>query len=256
MEKNQLPIVGIICDQEIIGPHPFHIAGDKYIQAIVKASNCTPILIPALGNTPAIQQLITRLDGLLLTGGYSMVDPLHYQTTPADAETKLDTARDSTSLPLINAAIEHGVPLLGICRGFQEINVALGGSLHQKLHENGHYLEHRENKSLTLEQQYGESHSINLTENGKLANILGKTHTQVNSLHTQGVNNLAEHLSIEAFAEDGLVEAFSIDTAITFAMAVQWHPEWKVEENQDSTKLFQAFGQACRAKQNTRENNG
>jgi len=245
MKQAQLPIVGIICDREVIGPHPFHIAGEKYIKAISASSNCLPVLIPALADESMMDQLLDMFDGILLTGGYSMVDPIHYQKDAAESETKLDTARDNTSLPLIVKAIAQGVPVLGICRGFQEMNVALGGSLHQKLHENGYYFEHRENKALALEQQYGASHHVNVIADGKLADIVNQSVIEVNSLHTQGVNRLADSLTIEAIAEDGLVEAFSVSNSETFAMAVQWHPEWQVQNNPQSKQLFYAFGQAC-----------
>lgn len=245
MTQAHLPIVGIICDKEIIGPHPFHIAGDKYIKAISASSHCLPLLIPALADESSMEQLLSMLDGVLFTGGYSMVDPLHYQDEAAETGTKLDTARDNTSLPLVVKAVAQGIPVLGICRGFQEMNVAFGGSLHQKLHDNGHYFEHRENKALTLKQQYSASHHVNVIADGKLAGIVNEAVIEVNSLHTQGVDRLSEKLTIEAIAEDGLVEAFSVTNSESFAMAVQWHPEWRVEENQQSIQLFHAFGQAC-----------
>jgi len=256
MKHSKLPFVGIVCDKEIVGPHAFHIAGDKYIQAIVDGSNCIPLLIPAIAETTAFDQLLGSLDGILLTGGYSMVDPLLYQNEAADLETKLDTARDGTTMTLARKAIDAGIPILGICRGFQEINVALGGSLHQKLHENGHFIEHRENNELTLEQQYSSSHKINLTENGLLAKMLGANAINVNSLHTQGIDRLADNLTIEALAEDGLVEAFSVSDAVSFAIAVQWHPEWQFRNNNNSVNLFNAFGQACKSRQKMRDNNG
>lgn len=245
MKHAHLPVVGIICDKEIIGPHPFHIAGEKYIKAISATSHCLPLLIPAMADESTIDQLLTMLDGILLTGGYSMVDPLNYQREAAEEGTKLDVARDNTSLPLIVQAVAQGIPVFGICRGFQEMIVAFGGSLHQKLHENGHYFEHRENKALTLEQQYSASHHVEVTIGGKLASIVNKTVFDVNSLHTQGVDRLADNLTIEAVAEDGLIEAFSVTNSESFAMAVQWHPEWQVEKNEQSTQLFNAFGQAC-----------
>ena len=253
MTQAHLPIVGIICDKEIIGPHPFHIAGEKYIKAISNFSSCLPILIPALANEASLDQLLPMLDGILLTGGYSMVDPLHYQNEAAEEGTKLDTARDSTSLPLLVKAVEQGVPVFGICRGFQEMNVAFGGSLHQKLHKQSKYIEHRENKTLTLEKQYSASHPVKVTAGGKLASIVNKSTINVNSLHTQGVDRLANNLSIEAFAEDGLIEAFSVTDSDSFAMAVQWHPEWRVEDNPQSTQLFHAFGQACSARKKAKQ---
>ncbi len=256
MNQAKLPVVGVICDREIIGPHAFHIAGDKYLQALISTSNCLPLLIPALADEETLNQLMGMLDGILLTGGYSMVDPLRYQEEAAISGTKLDTARDNTSIPLVVKAVEQGMPVFGICRGFQEMNVAFGGSLHQELHQHAQFFEHREDKNVSLDEQYSDSHKVKLTTNGKLAEILGESAINVNSLHTQGVDHLANNLLIEAVAEDGLVEAFSVVSARTFAMAVQWHPEWKSTDNPYSTKLFHAFGQACLAKQITRENHG
>lgn len=255
MKQAHIPVVGIICDREVIGPHPFHVAGEKYIKAVSDSCGCLPLLIPALADETTLEQLLTMLDGVLLTGGYSMVDPLHYQDDAAEADTKLDNARDNTSLPLVVKAVSEGIPVLGICRGFQEMNVAFGGSLHQKLHENGHYFEHRENKALTLEQQYSASHHINVIVGGQFEKIVGKSMIEVNSLHTQGVDRLADGLTIEAIAEDGLVEAFSVANSKSFAMAVQWHPEWQVDKNQQSKLLFHAFGQAC-AERKVRNSNG
>ncbi len=253
MIKSDLPIVGVVCDREIIGPHSFHVTGDKYIQAISFASHCLPILIPALADKSAINQLLGMVDGVLLTGGYSMVDPLHYQVEPASTDTKLDRLRDNTSLPLIKGAIEQGVPIFGICRGFQEMNVALGGSLYQQLHTQGQYFEHRENKELSTDKQYASSHTVNLTAGGQLEKILQENSIEVNSLHTQGLDRLAKSLLIEAVSTDGLVEAISVADAKSFAMAVQWHPEWKVKNNESSLKLFHAFGQACEMKKAMKE---
>ncbi|TLU59928.1 gamma-glutamyl-gamma-aminobutyrate hydrolase family protein [Thalassotalea litorea] len=250
------PMVGVVCDLEIIGPHPFHIAGHKYINAVVDGSKCTPVLIPALGNLEQLNQLVTTLDGVLLTGGYSMVNPEHYDGAKPDPDTKLDADRDSTTLPLINMAIAAGVPILGICRGFQEMNVALGGTLHQKLHETGQYIEHREDKNLTLAQQYDLAHSVRLNSGGQLQTIFDSDTIEVNSLHTQGVDQLAPTLLPEAVAEDGLIEAFSVTDAQAFAIAVQWHPEWQFHNNVYSRKLFSAFGQACQHRQQVKNNHG
>lgn len=264
MNSSRLPVIGIICDQEVVGPHPFHIAGDKYIKALTATSNCLPILIPALADESTMNQLLDMVDGILCTGGYSMVDPLFYQNEKAPADTKLDIARDKTSLPLIQKAIKQGVPLLGICRGFQELNVALGGSLHQKLHETGQYIEHRENKDMTLAEQYDASHSINLIAGTPLAEIVNESSLSVNSLHTQGIDRLGEGLVINATAPDGLIEAISVEAATAFAVAVQWHPEWQVDKNSHNMKLFKAFAKSCEQRflsktanttSNKRENN-
>ncbi|MGB0936698.1 MAG: gamma-glutamyl-gamma-aminobutyrate hydrolase family protein [Colwellia sp.] len=245
MNFSKLPVIGVICDQEIVGPHPFHIAGDKYIKALTATSPCLPILIPALADESTMDQLLGMLDGLLCTGGYSMVDPLHYQNEQAPAETKLDKARDNTSIPLIKKAIAQGVPLLGVCRGFQELNVALGGSLHQKLHETNKYIEHREDKDKTLAEQYADSHEVELVAGSPLADLINQSTVMVNSLHTQGIDKLADGLMVNGVAPDGLVEAVSVKDAQAFAIAVQWHPEWQVEKNNQNLKLFKAFLRAC-----------
>lgn len=251
MTDSDLPIVGIICDYEKIGPHPIHSAGNKYVKAVVEAANCLPILLPTALNKTHLEQLLGNLDGVLLPGGYSMVDPLNYQTTPAVQGTKLDKARDNISFSMIKLAIELGIPLFGICRGFQEMNVALGGSLHQKLHQVGQFQEHREDKELVLEQQYAPSHDVAISVNGELNKIIGSTTIQVNSLHTQGVEQLSSKLFVEATSDDGLCEAFSVKNSLAFAIGVQWHPEWQVMDNNNNNnrKLFEAFGNACKARQ-------
>ncbi|WP_394172150.1 gamma-glutamyl-gamma-aminobutyrate hydrolase family protein [Thalassotalea litorea] len=250
------PLVGVVCDMEIIGPHPFHVAGHKYVNAIVNGSNCTPVLIPALGDLQQLEQLIHTLDGILLTGGYSMVNPEHYQGETPDPETKLDNERDNTTLPLVTMALDAGVPILGICRGFQEMNVALGGTLIQKIHENGQYIEHREDKNQSLHEQYDSAHAIELNPDGQLQTLFNNTSIDVNSLHTQGVKELAPGLISEAVAPDGLIEAFSVQQSKAFALAVQWHPEWKFHNNVYSRKLFSAFGQACQHRQQVKNNHG
>ncbi len=163
-----------------------------------------------------------------------------------NAKLPLDPQRDATTLPLIRAAIARGIPLFGICRGFQEINVTLGGSLHQAVQEAPGMMDHRDNPAHPLAVQYGAAHPITLSAGGLLARVLGAATIDVNSLHGQGIDRLADGLVVEARAADGLVEAISLASAAAFFLAVQWHPEWEVESNADSMKMFGAFGQACR----------
>jgi putative glutamine amidotransferase len=158
-----------------------------------------------------------------------------------------DPHRDAVTLPLANRALETGVPLLAVCRGFQELNVALGGTLHQKVHEVSGYHNHLENKDDPLDVQYGPSHPVHLAEGSLLRELAGSDTAMVNSLHSQGVAKLASGVSVEAVADDGLIEAFRVDEAPGFALAVQWHPEWMVMENEFSKAIFKAFGDACRA---------
>ena len=178
--------------------------------------------------------------------------PHHYAGPPSVPGTLHDPARDATTLPLIRAAVERGVPVLGICRGFQEVNVAFGGSLHQRVHEVPGYLDHRDDERQPLEVQYGPAHDVTLEPNGLLSRLAGAERVRVNSLHWQGIERLGPGLQVEARAPDGLIEAFRVAQAPSFALAVQWHPEWQVMSNAFSRALFAAFGAACRARASAR----
>lgn len=248
MSVERKPLIGISCCSEQIGLHPFNIVGEKYILGVVEGANGLPLLIPALGSSLDTEQLLELLDGIMFTGSPSNVEPHHYQGPVSAEGTKHDPKRDATTLPLIKAAIAKGVPVLGICRGFQEMNVAFGGTLHQRLYEVGGYIEHRESKDQPVDIQYGLSHEVQVEPGGLLYDIAGCSSAQVNSLHTQGVDKLAPGLQPEAKAPDGLIEAFSVSHASNFALGVQWHPEWKVKDNAFYLSIFQAFGDACRAR--------
>jgi putative glutamine amidotransferase len=246
-ETMRRPIVLVPACTRQIGVHPYHTAQFKYVDAVVLGADCAPLILPSLGAQTDFDSVLDLCDGIMLTGSPSNVHPSHYQQEVRDPALPQDAARDATTLPLIRAAIERGIPLLAICRGFQEMNVALGGSLHQAVHEVAGLHDHRENKEGTLEAQYAPAHDVNIVPGGRMAAILsGAASIRVNSLHGQGVARLAPGLVAEAHAEDGLVEAFSVSGAPGFTLALQWHPEWRVLENPDSMKLFSAFGTACR----------
>ena len=242
-----LPRVGLPTDHKQIGAHPFLAVGEKYVRAVVDGAGCLPLLVPTLDPVLPLRQLLDGLDGLLLTGAVSNIEPHHYSDESSYEGNLLDPRRDATNLPLIPLAIEMGVPLLAICRGFQEVNVALGGSLYQKVHEQPGFMDHRENKDDPLDVQYGPAHDVALVPGGLLATLVGDTQVTVNSLHGQGVRRLGEGLVVEAQAPDGLIEAFRHDGP-AFMLAVQWHPEWKVTENPFYLAIFRAFGDACRAR--------
>jgi putative glutamine amidotransferase len=163
-----------------------------------------------------------------------------------------DPARDATTLPLIRRAVQAGVPVLGICRGFQEMNVAFGGTLHQRLHEVPGYLDHRDDETQPLEVQYGPAHEVTLEPGGVLRTLTASERIRVNSLHSQGIERLGEGLAVEARAPDGVIEAFRVPAARRFALAVQWHPEWQVMSNPFSRALFATFGDASRERAQTR----
>jgi putative glutamine amidotransferase len=240
------PIIGIPADRRLLNSHWFHCVGEKYVNAVVQAADAVPVLVPALGDR-YLREWLVAFDGILFTGSPSNVEPHRYLGPKSAPGTWHDPERDATTLPMITGAVEAGLPILGICRGFQEINVALGGSLHQNLQDLPGNLDHREKKDQSLDEQYGPVHDIELVEGGILHKIAGTRHMKVNSLHAQGVERLAPTLVPEAKAEDGVIEAFRIDGAKAFALAVQWHPEWKVMENPFSRALFAEFGKAGRA---------
>ncbi len=242
------PIVILPSDVKHIGEQPFHVVGQKYILAVVQAAEAMPLLVPAIGDEIEIDDLLSAADGILLTGSPSNIHPSHFGQAIHNPALPLDTARDGLTLKLVRAAVDAGVPLLAICRGFQELNVAFGGSLHQAVQEQVGKRDHREPKDLPLAAQYAVSHAVNLVENGQLARIVGHEQMLVNSLHGQGIDRLGAGLSVEAHAPDGLVEAVHVDGAKAFALGVQWHPEWKVMENPQYLAIFKAFGAACKAR--------
>ncbi len=241
------PIVLVPACVRQIGDHPYHAAQMKYVDAVVVGADCAPLVLPALGDRLDLETMLAACDGIMLTGSASNVHPSHYEQTVYNPQLPQDLARDATVLPLIRAAVKRGIPVIAICRGFQEMNVALGGSLHQAVQEVEGKMDHRENPALPLEEQYGPAHPVFLTPGGMLARILGEVPCiPVNSLHGQGIDRLAEGIAVEAVAEDGLIEAFSVPASPGFALALQWHPEWRIADNPDSMKMFGAFGQACR----------
>ena len=239
------PLIGIPADRRMVGAHPFHMVGEKYARAVMEAAGAAPLLIPALAEELRFDELLERLDGLLFTGSPSNVEPHRYQGPPSDPGTLHDPARDATTLPLVRKAVAAGVPLFGICRGFQEMNVAFGGTLHQKVHEVQGFLDHRDDDTQPLEVQYGPAHDVTLEPGGVLRSLATSDRVQVNSLHSQGIERLGGELAVEARAPDGLIEAFRVAGAPSFALAVQWHPEWQVMSHAFSRALFAAFGKAA-----------
>lgn len=242
------PLVLVPACNRMVGLHPFHIAGKKYVDA-VRLAGCQPLIVPT-ATAEELDALLDLVDGVLLTGSPSNVHPSHFGEEVHDPSLPLDPDRDDWTLPLIPRALERGVPFFAICRGFQETNVALGGTLHQAVQEVPGHLDHRSPRDAeTAEAQYALAHPIDVVQGGLLERLLGPGRVQVNSVHGQGVKRLAEGLRVEALAPDGLVEAFTRPAAPGFNLAVQWHPEWKAADNPVSVKLFTAFGDACRRRQ-------
>ncbi|HWU27293.1 MAG TPA: gamma-glutamyl-gamma-aminobutyrate hydrolase family protein [Rhizomicrobium sp.] len=246
MTKHPL-IVGIPCDHRMVGKLAFHMAGEKYSLAVRDAMGCLPLLIPVLAPPIPAKEILQCVSGLLFTGSVSNVSPSRYGgAAPRDGVLQ-DERRDDTTLPLLDAAIAGGIPVLCLCRGFQELNVAFGGTLHQHIHEVDGRADHRDDPNAPLEMQYGPAHSVHVQPDGILARIAPEERFQVNSLHGQGIDKMSSSLHADAVAPDGTIEAVSMPAAKGFVLGVQWHPEWRWSENATSRAIFSAFGEAVRS---------
>lgn len=247
----RLPVVLVPACNRRLGAHPFHVAGQKYVDA-VRLAGALPLVVPS-ASVDELDALLDLADGLLLTGSASNVHPSHYGETVLDEALPQDRVRDDWTLPLIPRAIARGLPLLAICRGFQEMNVALGGSLHQAVQSVGPYRDHRAPAEAAVEVQYGPAHPVAVQAGGLLAQCLGVREVTVNSVHGQGIQRLADGLRVEALAPDGLIEAVSVMSPerSAFHLGVQWHPEWQAADNPVSMSLLRAFGAACQAYRDT-----
>ena len=240
------PIVGLPCDHRTLEGHPFDIAGEKYILAVRDGAQATPLLIPALDSPIPPADILAAVDGLLFTGSPSNVSPAFYGGPMPREGNIADPNRDRTTLPLIKAAIAAGIPTLCICRGMQELNVALGGTLFQHVHEEPGRLDHTAVHKKSVEEKYAPAHPVRIEAGGFLAKILRERSFPVNSLHAQAIDRLAPGLRVEALAPDDTIEAVSMPDAKGFLLGVQWHPEWRWSQNPQSRALFAAFGEAIR----------
>ncbi|HZB90419.1 MAG TPA: gamma-glutamyl-gamma-aminobutyrate hydrolase family protein [Stellaceae bacterium] len=240
-----VPVVGLPCCTRLQGEHQTHWVGEKYIAAVSDAAAALPLLVPALGERLTADEVLPRIDGLLLTGSRSNVEPHHYGGGSSAEGTLHDPQRDALTLPLIRAAVAADMPVLAICRGIQELNVALGGSLHQRVHEVAGRLDHRAPEGDAAVRYAHIAHAVRLAPEGMLLRLAGRQELIVNSLHAQGIDRLAPDLAIEATAPDGQIEAVRHNDA-AFVVGVQWHPEYRVLENPLGRALFAAFGEACR----------
>lgn len=240
----QRPLVGVIACRRQVEGHPAHMVTDKYLNAL-REYGMSPVLIP-VWEDGVDRVLIDRIDGLLLTGSYTNVNPSRYGVARSPENTREDLDRDAAALALIPSTLKRGLPLFGICRGFQEINVAFGGTLHQAVQQVPGLLDHREPEG-DRNVQYAPSHDLTIEPGGVLAGLYDQPTARVNSLHQQGVDRLGEGLRVEARAPDGLVEAMSVEGAKRFALAVQWHPEWQPREHPLYDALFEQFATACQS---------
>jgi putative glutamine amidotransferase len=234
-------IVGIPACAKTTSDMPFHQTPARYAQAVLGGAGALPVLVPPLGEP--MLGLLDHLDGLLVPGSPSNVHPNQYDGGDSETPDFHDQERDRTTLPLIRAAIARGMPVLAICRGIQELNVALGGSLIQRVHTLADRLDHRGGPG-PHETRYGPKHFIDVT--GSLARIVGAERIEVNSLHGQAIDRLGNGLVVEARAPDGTIEAVAMPSAAGWLLGVQWHPEWGFAQNPHSVAIFAAFGDACR----------
>ncbi|QHQ34108.1 gamma-glutamyl-gamma-aminobutyrate hydrolase family protein [Algicella marina] len=245
------PTVGIIGNTHLINDqYPAQAVGEHNISAVAEVTGALPLLVPALPSAADIPALLNTFDGFILPGGRPNVHPRFYGQEPTEAHGTFDENRDELVLPLIRAAVEHGTAILGICRGFQEFNVAFGGSLHPEIRDLPGRLNHRMPPDGTLEEKFEHRHVVSLSPGGVFARVFGADEVLVNSLHGQGIDEVGERIVVEGYAPDGTHEAIHVAGAPGFALAVQWHPEWRAGEDPVSRPLFEAFGAAlCRQKE-------
>lgn len=240
------PMVLVSADVKTMDGYNWHAAPETYLKAVANVSNAQPLIIPNLAEIGDFNSLLAKADGVLLTGSRSNVHPTLFEKTPSEKYEPYDPARDATTLHLLRAAIENGTPLLAICRGHQELNVALGGSLSTEIQEQDDVMDHRAPVHDDQDVRFKLAHTVKPTENGLLSKIVGSDPVSVNSLHRQAIDRLAEGLTIEAVADDETIEATSVTGAKAFALSVQWHPEYWAESENVSRQLFDYFGRVLR----------
>lgn len=242
-----LPIIAVPTDKRAFDHYTWHATPHQYLDAALTVGGVMPLLVPAMGDQLDLDALLDRVDGVMITGSRSNVHPTLYGQEATEANGPYDPDRDATSLPLIRKAIERGVPLLAICRGIQEMNVALGGSLAAEIQDREGAMDHRMRESDSQDERFAIHQPVTIKEGSCLAGIFGAGDLKINSLHRQAVDRLGERLQVEAVAPDGTVEAVSVKDAKGFAIGVQWHPEYWATSDDASKRLFQAFGDAVRA---------
>ena len=243
-----IPIVLVAADFKEIDGYRWHATAETYLKAIVNGLGGIPLILPSLGEAIDLDAVLDRVDGVLLPGSRSNVHPSRYGEDPTQAAEPYDPRRDSTTLPLIRKTLQCGVPLFAICRGMQELNVALGGTLIPEVHEVAGRHDHRAPTSTDQDARFAIRQDVRIEPGGTLAGVLGEGTVRVNSLHRQALGRLAPNLAVEATAPDGTVEAVRVTDSAGFAIGVQWHPEYWVETDVPSSKLFAAFGRAVRAR--------
>ncbi|NNU80046.1 gamma-glutamyl-gamma-aminobutyrate hydrolase family protein [Halovulum dunhuangense] len=241
------PVVGIIGNRHMVNDeYPAQAVGLSNLEAVAQVADALPLMIPAVPDLVDIAHLLDVVDGIVLTGGRPNVHPSHYGHEETEKHGSFDLDRDAVALGLIHACVDRGVPILGICRGFQEFNVAYGGTLHPEIRELPGRMNHRMPTTGALADKFTNRHAVHLTPGGLFARLFGADVIEVNTLHGQGIETPGTRIVIEGHAPDGTPEALHVKGAPNFAMAVQWHPEWQAGIDPVSRPLFQAFGTAMR----------
>jgi len=240
------PLVAVSTDVKDFANYTWHATPQQYLEAALVGAGVLPLMLPSFGSRIDLDELLDRVDGVMMTGSKSNVHPSHYGKEATEADGPYDPDRDATTLPLIRRAIERGVPLLAICRGIQELNVALGGTLATEIQELPGRQDHRAPESDDQDARFAIRQAVTIKPGSCLAGVFGAGDIQVNSVHRQAVDRLGPNLQVEAIAEDGTVEAVSVRNSRAFAVGVQWHPEYWVHSDSASRKVFEAFGDAVR----------
>ncbi|TCU35656.1 gamma-glutamyl-gamma-aminobutyrate hydrolase family protein [Rhizobium azibense] len=240
------PIVAVPADTRTLDGADWHAVQHQYVRAALNAAGVMAFIIPAFEKGYETDQILDRVDGLLVSGSASNVHPSLYGAEARESDGPFDPARDATAIPLIRRAIDRAIPLLAICRGIQELNVALGGSLASEIHEQEGIWDHRKPADVDRDGMYAIRQSVFVKEGSCIARIIGPGEVLVNSLHRQAIAKTAPRLQVEAIAEDGTIEAVSVIDAKAFAVGVQWHPEYWAETDKPSNQIFAAFGDAAR----------
>lgn len=242
------PVVGIIGNSYLIDEHyPAFAGGKMNAEAVAEVSDCLPLLIPSHPQMVSVDELMATCDGFLLTGGRPNVHPEEYGEAATEAHGQFDRCRDAVTLPLIRACVAAGQPFFGICRGFQEVNVAMGGTLYPEIRDLPGRMNHRMPPDGTLEEKFALRHPVRFSEGGVFHDLFGATEVMTNTLHGQGIKKPGARIVIDGHAPDGTPEALYVADAPGFTLSVQWHPEWRAGEDPVSRPLFEAFGAAARA---------
>lgn len=247
MSEQRRPVIGIIGNTALIGgDYPAYAGGTMNTAAVAQVSGAMPLLIPTHPDYVSIEELLDTFDGFLLTGGRPNVHPEEYGEAATPAHGDFDRCRDAITLPLVRACVERGQPFFGVCRGFQEVNVAMGGTLYPEIRELPGRMNHRMPPDGTIDEKFAIRHAVHLTEGGVFHRLLGAQDVMTNTLHGQGIKAPGKRVVVDGIADDGTPEAIYIEDAPGFTLAVQWHPEYNATNDPVSRPLFQAFGAAAR----------